>query len=190
MVDSVELVIFDLDGTLIHLPINYDKLRNEIAKILKIENINSILKALSNLDEKTQTRIFDVWSKLEFEALPNMVKIAEGIKLYNSFQHTPKCLVTLQGRPVVTEILKRIGLHFDHIVTREDSLIRSRQIKMVIERFKVKPNKVLVIGDRESDRKAAEENGCNFIFVWKKNVKFQLLGNNQREGEAIGNGGS
>lgn len=188
MVDGIKLVIFDLDGTLIHLPINYDKLKNEISKILKIRNTSSILKALSNLNREAKARIFDVWSELEFEALPAMVEIDEGIKLYNSFQHTPKCLVTLQSRRVVTEILKRTGLHFDHIVTREDSLIRSEQIKIAIEKFKVKPNVVLVVGDRESDREAAEENGCKFIFV-EKNIKSSLMRIFRKKVKHIGNGG-
>lgn len=165
--EGIKLVIFDLDGTLVHLPINYEKLRNEIRRTLKIEHVPSILGVLSNLDEKTRTKIFDVWSKLELEALPNMVEIAEGIKLYESFQHTHKCLVTLQGRHIVTKILEKVGLHFDYIVTREDSIVRSKQIKIVIEKFKIKPNEVLVIGDRENDKKAAEENGCSFMFVRK-----------------------
>ena len=180
----VKLVIFDLDGTLVHLPINYKKLRNEICKALEIEHVDSILGTLSAVDEKTRTKIFGIWSKLELEALPNLIKIAEGMKLYESFQHTLRCLVTLQGREVVTKILERTGLHFDHIVTRENSLVRSEQIKIVIERFKVKPSEVLVIGDRESDRKAAEENGCNFMFV--KRVKSWLRDIQQRGG-CVGN---
>lgn len=168
MAENIKLIIFDLDGTLIRLPVDYGRLRSEISKILKIKNINSILKSLLNIDEESRARIFDMWSKLEFEALPNMVEISEGIKLYKSFQHVPRCLVTLQGKHVVMKILERTNLHFNHIVTREDSLVRSEQIKFIIKRFKVKPSEVLVIGDRESDKEAAEENGCNFMFVRKR----------------------
>lgn len=165
---DVRLVIFDLDGTLIYLPINYEKLRNEICEILRIKCADSILEAVSNLDEKTRAKIFNIWSRLELESLPNIVEVPEGIKLYKSFQHIPKCLVTLQGREVVKRILKKTGLQFDYIVTRENSLSRSEQIKIIIEKFKAKSSEVLVIGDRESDRKAAEENGCKFMFVFSK----------------------
>jgi len=168
VVDDIKLVIFDLDGTLVHLPIDYEELKSEISKILKIRKVSSILDALSDVDDEIKMKIFNVWSKLELKALPSMIKIDEGIELYNSFRHVPKCLITLQGKQVVTKILERTGLRFNHIVTREDSVSRSKQIKIIIEKFRIKPSRVLVVGDRESDRKAAEENGCSFMFIKKK----------------------
>lgn len=42
---------------------------------------------------------------------------------------------------------------------------KSRTIQHIMEREKVESSQVLVVGDGESDRKSAEENGCPFINV-------------------------
>ena len=165
---SIRLVIFDLDGTLVHLPIDYEKLRHRISEVLRIGRVDTILDVFSKTDENARKRVFDVWSRLEMEALSGMTENARGIRLYNFFCDKVRCLVTLQGRQVVERILEETGLSFDHVVTREDSLSRVEQIRMVIDRFGVDPKDVLFIGDRESDREAAEKNGCLFMFVWEK----------------------
>jgi phosphoglycolate phosphatase-like HAD superfamily hydrolase len=61
--------------------------------------------------------------------------------------------------------LEKTGLSFDYIVTRENSLNRGEQIRIIIEEFRVNPKEVLVVGDRESDKEAAEKAGCMFIFI-------------------------
>jgi len=166
---DIKLVIFDLDGTLVHLPVKYEKLREEISRILGINKVDSILAALANLDGDLKMKIFDIWSWLELEALPDLREIDEGIRIYNRFYGKIRCLVTLQGKMVVDRILEKTGLSFDYIVTRENSLSRSEQIRMVIEKFKVDPREILVVGDRESDREAAERFGCKLILVKNRN---------------------
>lgn len=162
---EISLVIFDLDGTLVSLPVDYDRLKLEIGKILGTTDLSPISEKLSNIDDVSRRKVFEVWTKFEFEALPRLRLIEEGIKIYHKYHDKIRCLVTLQGRKITEEILKRINLYFDFIVTREDSLFRSKQIKMVVQRFRVNPANVLMIGDRESDRKAAEEAGCKFVYV-------------------------
>ncbi|MEM1587390.1 MAG: HAD-IA family hydrolase [Candidatus Bathyarchaeia archaeon] len=160
---DVNLIIFDLDGTLVHLPIKYERLKYEMSRILKVDKIDSILSALTDVDEGLKIEIFNVWNKLELEALPNLKEKTEGIKIYSKFHGKTKCLVTLQGKMVVEKILEKTGLSFDYIVTREDSLNRIEQLRIIIEKFKVNPREVLVVGDRESDREAAEKIGCKFL---------------------------
>lgn len=51
---------------------------------------------------------------------------------------------------------------------------KSRTIQHIIEREKVENSQVLVVGDGESDRKSAEENGCPFFHV-KESLRFDEL---------------
>ena len=51
-----EAVIFDLDGTLINLPIDYEKLFREFSEIAKIDDVHPITKIVSKLDEKTKKK--------------------------------------------------------------------------------------------------------------------------------------
>lgn len=168
MENDVKLVIFDLDGTLIHLPIRYDELKREISGILGVNRVDSVLNALSKARDEAKRKIFNAWDRLELEAFSRMRKIDEGIEIYNSVHGKFKCLVTLQGRRVVEKILREIDLSFDYVVTREDGLDRSEQIKIVIEKFGVNPRDTLIVGDRESDKEAAKKVGCKFILIRKK----------------------
>ena len=165
MKNQIKLVIFDLDGTLVSLPVDYDRLKLEIGKILGTNDISPISEKLSKIDEALRRKVFEIWTKFEMEALPNLKLIEEGIKLYHKYQNKTRCLVTLQGRRVTKAILKKVSLSFDFIVTREDSLFRSEQIKIITHKLKVDPRNVLMIGDRESDKIAAEKVGCKFIYV-------------------------
>jgi len=163
--NRIKVVIFDLDGTLIHLPIDYNKVRFEIAEILKVKNVDSISNALLNIGEEIRVKIFKLLDKYEVDAIQNMREIKEGIKIYNIFRDKIRCLVTLQGNLAVKEIVKITGLSFNLIVTREFSLNRCEQLKAVIRMFNVDPREVLFVGDKENDKKAAEKIGCSFLFV-------------------------
>jgi phosphoglycolate phosphatase-like HAD superfamily hydrolase len=51
---------------------------------------------------------------------------------------------------------------------------KSRTIQHIIEREEVESSQVIVVGDGESDRKSAEENGCLFVRV-KESFRFEEL---------------
>lgn len=161
----MRLVIFDLDGTLIRLPINYGRLKCEISRILGADKISSITNAVLMAGVEEKKKIFEIWDSLEIEALSSIEIIEKGINMYYSVHDKIRCLVTLQGRHMVSEFLKKTGLIFDYIVTREDCIERKGQLKIIIEKFKIDPSKILVVGDRESDREAAETLGCKFKFI-------------------------
>ena len=81
MADEIKLIIFDLDGTLVNLPVDYEKLKLEFTRILKTNDITPISKKLSNVDKKTRRELFKMWTKLELEALPKIEVIDKGIEL-------------------------------------------------------------------------------------------------------------
>lgn len=163
-------VIFDLDGTLIRLPINYEALFRKFQRIMKTTQVRPLAQTIAVLDKKTRREVDEVWTRAELEALHDLRVNNKGIKLYQKFSGKPLALVTMQSRIAVKEILKKIGLSFDSVVTREESLSRTRQIEMVIEKLGLIPKDVLMIGDRESDEQAAQNVGCHFLLV-SQNLK-------------------
>jgi HAD superfamily hydrolase (TIGR01549 family) len=132
---------------------------------MKTTKVRPLVQTIAALDQETRREIDEVWTRAELEALPNLKINNKGITLYQKFSGKPLALVTMQGRRVVEEILKKTGLSFDSVVTREDSLSRTRQIEMVIEKLGLIPKDVLMIGDRESDKQAAQKVGCQFLPV-------------------------
>jgi len=161
----IDAVVFDLDGTLVNIPINYKKLYRKIEKLMRVHQIEGLTKTLQTINKEERMKAFEVWNGEELQALPEMTINDKGMKLYNVYSNKPLVLVTLQGRQTADIILKKLKLKFQFIITREDSLDRVEQIKIAIKKLEMDPRKVLIIGDRESDAIAAHEIGCQFLRI-------------------------
>jgi HAD superfamily hydrolase (TIGR01549 family) len=161
----IEAVIFDFDGTLVYLPIDYEKLFREISKITKMSDVRPLTKVVAHLDEETKKKVFDVWNKIEIEALANMKVTQKGVANYKNFLEKQKALVTMQGKPLVQIALKRLGLSFNFIITREDSLNRVEQLRIAAEKLGIKMQNILFIGNTDEDMLAAKTVGCQFMRV-------------------------
>jgi len=59
--------VFDLDGTLVDLPINYWAMFAEFKQIMGVEEVRPILKTVGAImDLQTRKRVFDTWERYEF----------------------------------------------------------------------------------------------------------------------------
>ena len=163
----IEAIIFDLDGTLIHLPIDYEKLFQEFKKIMQTDNIQPVTEVISKLDKNTRQQIFKVWNKAENAAATKITINKQGIEIYKSYSQKPKALVTMQGKTVVKNILAQLGLSFNFAVTREDSLNRTEQLENAAEKLKTRFDSILFVGNTENDLRAAEKVGCQFLRIDK-----------------------
>jgi HAD superfamily hydrolase (TIGR01549 family) len=161
----IKAVIFDLDGTLINLPVDYEKLFHEFSKIMRTVDVRPLTKTIPKLNEETRKKVFEVWDKAELEALEDMTPNAQGTAQYKKFSKEPKILVTMQGKAVTQMVLKRLGLSFNAVVTREYSLDRVKQLKTAAEKLKKETNDILFIGNTDEDLLAAETVGCQFLRV-------------------------
>jgi HAD superfamily hydrolase (TIGR01549 family) len=161
----IEAVIFDLDGTLIQLPIDYEKLFQEFRKIMKVSNLHPLVETVSKLDDKTRKEVFKVWDKAELAALAKMTVNDEGIKIYKMFQQKPKALITVQGKALVKAALERLELSFNVIFTREDSVNRVEQLKNAAQKLGTRIQNVLFVGNTENDFLAAKKVNCQFLRV-------------------------
>lgn len=161
----IKAVIFDLDGTLIHLPIDYERLFREFGRIMKTADVRPLAKTISKLDEKTKKKVFEVWDNAELAALADMKVNDEGFALYKKFSEKPRALVTMQGKALVQNVLERLGLSFNFVVTREYCLNRVEQLKIAAEKLGAQFQNILFIGNIDDDFLAAEKVGCQFLRV-------------------------
>jgi HAD superfamily hydrolase (TIGR01549 family) len=160
-----EAVIFDLDGTLINLPIDYEKFLREFSEIAKIDDVHPVTKTVSQLDEKTKKKILKIWDETEASAWKEGTIKREGMTLYKKFSREPKALVTMQGKTLVQNIIKSSKLSFDVVVTREDNLDRTEQLKIAARKLGVSLRDILFIGNTEGDSVAAKNVQCQFLRV-------------------------
>jgi phosphoglycolate phosphatase-like HAD superfamily hydrolase len=161
----IEAVIFDLDGTLINLPVNYEKLIEEIENITKAEYVGPLTVAVSKLDEKIKREVFKVWDEAELEALEKMTINDKGMAIYRRFSEKPKALVTMQGKALVKAAFERLKLSFNMVLTREDSLDRVEQLRQAMQSFRTPAGKILFVGNTKGDLQAAKYAECQFRSV-------------------------
>jgi HAD superfamily hydrolase (TIGR01549 family) len=161
----IEAVVFDLDGTLVRLPIDYEMLFEEFKRILHVDEVRPLVDVVSKADGKTKELVFRAWDRAE-QAVFGKISVNEaGMETYRKLFPKRKALVTLQGKIVVDVILKQFSLGFDFVVTREDSLFRVDQLTKAINLLKAEPKNVLFVGNTEGDAAAAEKIGCQFLRV-------------------------
>jgi HAD superfamily hydrolase (TIGR01549 family) len=130
-----------------------------------IKNVEPVTKTVAALTEALKGKVFEKWTAAESAILPKMTIVRDGIDLYKQYSEIPKALVTMQGTKTVERILGTLNLSFQVIITREDSLDRTAQITSALEKLRLEPENVIVIGDRETDKTAAEKIGCKFRMV-------------------------
>lgn len=155
--------IFDLDGTLIDLPINYSPLFAEFKQIMGVEEVRPILKTVAEIkDPTTRKRIFDAWERYEMAVVQRTIFHEEGIRIYNAHSDKPKALVTMQSKKTAKTIIDKFKLDFKTVITREDSFDRAEQLKMAAAKLDVPLKNILFVGNMDNDAEAAKTVGCQF----------------------------
>jgi phosphoglycolate phosphatase-like HAD superfamily hydrolase len=161
----IKAVIFDLDGTLVNLPINYSELFQEFSRIAGIPKVQPITRLLSEVNTKTRTAIFEVWDRAELVAWEKATIIQEGARLYKKYLKKPRVLITMQGRAITELITKELNLSFIWVITREDSYDRIQQLQIAIHKLNTPSRQILFVGNTDGDSEAAKAVGCRFLRV-------------------------
>ena len=161
-------IIFDLDGTLIQLSINYDSIQKTLKDFFcTSENLTPLIPTIIKLSKNDQNKIntsFDVICKEEilasknFQTMNNAVEILKFLKSKNLIL----CLVTMQCRDALEKILSKMDVLdlFDSIITRDENYDRFEQIMNSLKNTNLNSSDVLVVGDRIHDIESAKKAGC------------------------------
>lgn len=166
---SKKLIIFDLDGTLIELPIDYDSLKQELSKKIN-KQFQNIFPTIRVLDSERKNRAFKIIDKYEYDALAKL-KIKAGaqdiIKDLNR-KGIQIAIVTMQGQ-VASEIIKNLAIlnMVSSIITRENSLERKEQISIVLDKYGFSSSETIMVGDKRDDYNSAIELGIESYLVKK-----------------------
>jgi|TARA_B100001750_G_C15509378_1_gene602560 HAD superfamily hydrolase (TIGR01549 family) len=168
--------IFDLDGTLITLPIDYDELREEMKKFFNVDydffRIIQTAVSLSEDNKNTLEEAFGIICEKENDAIKG-IKINDHAKdvleLVKSKGYN-MALVTLQCRKAAEKILDIMEVKdlFSHIITRDESHDRYEQIMKTINFMNISEENTTMIGDRLNDVECSLRAGCKSVLIGKK----------------------
>ena len=168
-------IIFDLDGTLVRLPIRYEIIFEKLQNLFDTQDefkplIPTILKKANNDIELLQ-QAFDLICEEEILTANNFEVIDGATDVLNYFKkrNYSLSLVTMQCMKAAKLVLDKMQISelFSSIITRDDTNQRPTQIQKSVEILSLSPDKVMVIGDRIHDVKSAKQVGCSAILFNK-----------------------
>ena len=166
-------LIFDLDGTLIKLPIRYEILQKNLQNFFHTENnLSPLIPSIINEAKNNRNVIDDAFKivcdeeLIATESLEEIEGLHDVIKYVTSKNYTIS-LVTMQCKQSLDIILKKLNLEekFSSILTRDDYPDRFLQIKNTHKLLNFKSSDVTVIGDRIHDINSATKADCKSILV-------------------------
>ena len=161
-------IIFDLDGTLIQLPIDYQKVQKNLKEFFNISNeFKPLIPTIIKLSKNDQNKIkvsFDLICKEEILASDNfktMNNALETLKFFKS-KNLSLCLVTMQCKDALEKVLQKLQISdlFDSVISRDESFDRQKQIELSLQNIVLTPSEILVVGDRIHDIESAKKIGC------------------------------
>ena len=172
-------VIFDLDGTLIQLPVDYEKIQKNLKDFFQTpNNLMPLIPTIIELSKNDHSKInnsFEIICNEELLASENlkiMDNAIETLKFLKS-KNLTLSLITMQCKDALEKILQKMQISdiFDSIISRDENFDRQKQIEISLKNMTLEPSEVLVIGDRIHDIESAKNVGCVPILKINKTEK-------------------
>ncbi len=180
----IDTIIFDLDGTLLNLDINYEVLRKRLNKyFLKFGldlNFKPILETIENAInylgfkgyeiKKNRKYVFKIIEKYETEAAEK-TRLFRGVKnllVWLKKKDKKLAIASRNGNKAVIKSLKKTGVYkyFDYISGRDDvekQKPHEMQIKKIMSKLNSRSEDTLMVGDHIYDIKSGK--GANVFCV-------------------------
>lgn len=166
-------IIFDLDGTLVRLPIRYDLVQNNLKKIFNTQDeFKPLLDYIVNFAKGDSAKIKEAFESIceeENKSVDNLEIIENAFDVLQFFKskQLKLGLVTLQCRKAIEKIFARADQLkvFASVISRDESYDRKEQIEKTLGKLQLLPDEVIVVGDRIHDVVSARKVGCRAILV-------------------------
>ncbi len=162
-----------MDGTLVHVPVDWLEVKRALSSILGFE-VTSIFEALRRAraqDEDLYMRLSRLIEDYEIKSMARLETMRGSKRLLESLKSMDVmiAIVTLQSERSLKMALEVSGLmpYVDAYVTRDEELDRVNQIKIAIRKLGLELGKDLIVfmGDRQSDLEAGRRLGIPTIIV-------------------------
>ena len=184
--ENKRLIVFDLDGTIVHLDTDWDHLKMLLSKRYtklyegekcEFKHISACLShVVKKNDEYELNNFFDMILDYEMKNIRNYKEIEESVFFLNNLElfgvkkETKLAILSLNMRETIMTTLKLTNLtqRFDLIIGRED--VRAWKpnpfgLLEIQKQFNVKKKEIIFFGDTESDLKTGNNAGIEVHLV-------------------------
>lgn len=195
-------VVFDLDGTLVESNIDYERMGEEIKKLLMRMGMSEYIEdrrkaymvtrkgAKSLLEyglppENLETTLLELdilMNKIELEALPTMFlkpNVDRTLNKLNSLGYRLGVTTRSHGVYALQSLKKFKILHYFHgVIGRDETPYPKpdpRHLLSTIELIEAKPNETLYIGDTTTDLTTSLAANVDFVGYWRDDQWAQRL---------------
>jgi HAD superfamily hydrolase (TIGR01509 family) len=180
-VEVAKLVIFDLDGVLVDLKVNWEALKNDLKKyfsknygvVAELNPMdNKLDEILKKLDESARRDAYKIIESHELEKIENLEPIKKAIQLAKKFKKDGKKLAifSLNTKKTVERSIELIGLkgYFDFIVAKEDVLKHKPNpegLEKIVKASNLDKKDIVFIGDNQKDIETGKMAHINTILI-------------------------
>ncbi len=174
IIRRLKLIIFDLDGTLVKIPINWSKLRDKMClKVGKSRTFNVMSLIAKNRDIDKEVRRIEIEASRKVKINKDIIELLLRLKRLG----ISIALATKQCREAAYMIVENSKAEniFDIIMTRDDHLLKKEQIRKIITKLDIEPDLAVMIGDSIVDYYAACRNYMRFIAVTESMYRMQMF---------------
>ena len=179
---ALKLVIFDLDGTLLETPLDFDAIRAEIG----LPEGVPILEAMGGLTDDERVRANAIIDRHEAEASEEsqLMPGAEKLLAWLRSQGVKVAVLTRNSRATLARAARRHGLAFDATVAREDNKPKPSPagVHHIMETCGAGPVETVVVGDFRFDIEAGRGAGVRTVALvaeptdWSAEATWQAAG--------------
>jgi HAD superfamily hydrolase (TIGR01549 family) len=158
-------LIFDLDGTLVDSQLDFDAVRAEMCLPEGMGILESLTKLPAEHAERCRV-ILDRHERAGAERsslLPGVREVLEAATRNKWHQ----AVVTRNSRSVAEATLRGVGLHFVHVLTRDDGPVKPHPwpIEHLCREWQLPPSEVAMIGDYRFDVECGQAAGARTVLL-------------------------
>jgi len=177
-ISGLRNLIFDLDETLVLLPVDWSMVYRDIGRLLgrEVASFAATLPMLWGSD--MYWKVSQLVEEYELKSLDRLVVLDDSPSIVRKLGDRYRLSITsLQSRKVIERVLHIMGVRelFDILVSREDRPTRREQIRLVLTAGGYEASETMMVGDRVDDVVSALENGCRAALVVRKKNELENL---------------